>query len=188
MEIKNIVLPTQTKEKETREIKRKKEEKQPKKRVVTETSAWTKHIVNDNMVQEEELEWLSHILLDEDEHNFDSKKKHFLRELIHQKINGYKYQDEKKLLYSPTEFVSLDYVIELLQTCELKCFYCKGLVKLWYEISREPTQWTLERIDNKYGHNKGNVEVACLSCNLKRRTMYHERFVFTKQMKLEKMN
>jgi hypothetical protein len=26
------------------------------------------------------------------------------------------------------------------------------------------------------------VEIACLNCNLRRRTMYHERYVFTKQM------
>ena len=43
-------------------------------------------------------------------------------------------------------------------------------------------QWTLERIDNGMGHNKDNVEIACLLCNLRRRTMYHERYVFTKQM------
>ena len=42
--------------------------------------------------------------------------------------------------------------------------------------------WTLERINNDFGHNYGNLEIACLSCNIKRRTMYHERFVFTKQL------
>ena len=40
--------------------------------------------------------------------------------------------------------------------------------------------------DNKIGHDIGNIEIACLSCNLKRKCMYHERYVFTKQMKIVK--
>ena len=47
-------------------------------------------------------------------------------------------------------------------------------------------QWSLERIENQYGHNKENVEIACLSCNLGRRTMYHERYLFTKQLEIIK--
>ena len=51
-----------------------------------------------------------------------------------------------------------------------------------YEEVRDPKQWTLERIDNTRGHNSDNVEIACLTCNLRRRTMYHERYILTKQM------
>jgi hypothetical protein len=172
-----------------------------KKRVITETKGWTKYLSNTPILEEDT--WLDSIRevdkvqeekeSEEEEANKEvqtedhNKKIHFLRELMRQKINGYKSQDEKKNLYSPEEFVSLNSVIDLLKKSELNCFYCKEKVKIWYEISRDPKQWTLERIDNKYGHNQGNVELACLSCNLKRRTMYHERFVFTKQMKLEKM-
>jgi hypothetical protein len=47
-------------------------------------------------------------------------------------------------------------------------------------------QWTLERIDNDLGHNKNNVEIACLNCNLRRRTMYHERYLFTKELNIIK--
>ena len=68
----------------------------------------------------------------------------------------------------------------------LNCFYCLEPVYIWYEIAREPKQWTVERIDNKFGHNIGNIEIACLSCNLKRRCMYHERYIFTKQIKIVK--
>jgi hypothetical protein len=59
-------------------------------------------------------------------------------------------------------------------------------MKILYEHVREPKQWSLERIDNDYGHNKNNVEIACLSCNLRRKTMYHERFIFTKQLNIVK--
>jgi hypothetical protein len=57
---------------------------------------------------------------------------------------------------------------------------------LFYENVREPKQWSLERIDNKEGHNYGNVEIACLSCNIGRRTMYQDRFIFTKQLSIIK--
>jgi hypothetical protein len=102
------------------------------------------------------------------------------------KIQSYKSQDQKNKIWDPENFVNLDFVMELLKKSEMKCFYCKEHVLLLYKHVREPKQWTLERIDNKIGHNKGNIEIACLSCNLRRRCMYHERFVFTKQMKIVK--
>ena len=30
--------------------------------------------------------------------------------------------------------------------------------------------------------NIGNIEISCLSCNLRRRTMHHERYILTKQI------
>jgi hypothetical protein len=105
---------------------------------------------------------------------------------IQTKLCGYKSQDQIKELYEPDEIADLQYTIGLLIQCELKCYYCKELVKVIYQHVREPTQWTLERISNDFGHNRGNVEIACLSCNLRRRTMYHERFVFTKQLQIIK--
>ena len=68
----------------------------------------------------------------------------------------------------------------------MKCFYCQKLVYVLYDNVREPRQWTLERIDNKFGHNMDNVVISCLSCNLKRRCIYHERFLFTKQLNIIK--
>jgi sulfatase maturation enzyme AslB (radical SAM superfamily) len=116
----------------------------------------------------------------------EDKKIHFLREQIRQKIYNYYAQDMKKQLYNPENFITLEFILEKLKHCNLDCFYCREPVFLWYEIAREPKQWTVERIDNKIGHDIGNIEIACLSCNLKRRCMYHERYVFTKQMKIVK--
>ena len=105
---------------------------------------------------------------------------------LNQKINGYKSQDIAKKILDLEKLVDLDTVIQLLLQCNLQCFYCKNRVKVLYEHVREPLQWTLDRIDNDFGHNKGNLEIACLSCNLRRRTMYADRYVFTKQLKLIK--
>jgi len=110
-----------------------------------------------------------------------------IRRQINYKINSYKGQDVKKGLFLETDFVYYDYVLNLLIEKQLKCFYCRENVLLLYNYVRENKQWTLERIDNKIGHNRGNVEIACLLCNLRRRTMYHERYVFTKQLCVVKM-
>jgi hypothetical protein len=45
-------------------------------------------------------------------------------------------------------------------------------------------QWTLDRIDNDIGHNKNNLVIACLECNLKRKRTNKDKFMFTKNMKI----
>ena len=69
---------------------------------------------------------------------------------------------------------------------DFKCYYCDNFVKIFYKQVRESNQWSIERIDNNFGHNKNNVTIACLNCNLKRKTMYHERYKFTKQLQVIK--
>ena len=106
---------------------------------------------------------------------------------IKKKLYGYKSQDQNKNIYDETQFINLSNTMQLLMECELKCFYCKNHVKVIYEWVREPNQWSLERLNNNMGHNVGNVVIACLNCNLKRNTMYHERYLFTKQMNIKKI-
>jgi hypothetical protein len=110
-----------------------------------------------------------------------------MRRQIQNKISSYKMQDIHKDKYHEDKFVDFYFVISLLIEKELKCFYCKEAVYLFYNFVRENKQWTLERIDNDYGHNRDNVEIACLHCNLRRRTMYHERYLFTKQLNIVKL-
>lgn len=106
---------------------------------------------------------------------------------IQNKLYGYKSQDITKSLYFEEKFMDVERTIDMLVSCENRCFYCNCCVHVLYEYVREPRQWTLERIDNKEGHNVDNVMIACLHCNLHRRTMYHERYLFTKQMDLKKI-
>jgi len=44
-------------------------------------------------------------------------------------------------------------------------------------------QWTLERINNDFGHNNDNVVIACLQCNVERRTMYQGRYQYAAEFK-----
>ncbi len=110
-----------------------------------------------------------------------------MRRQIQNKISSYKMQDIQKDKYDEEKFVDFYFVVSLLLEKDLKCFYCKESVYLFYNFVRENKQWTLERIDNDRGHNKDNVEIACLLCNLRRRTMYHERYLFTKQLNIVKL-
>ena len=105
---------------------------------------------------------------------------------IKTKINSYKSQDKIKQLYDESLFIDLEYILNLLNEVDFKCYYCNNFVKIFYKHVRESDQWSIERIDNNFGHNKNNVTIACLNCNLKRKTMYHERFKFTKQLQVVK--
>ena len=59
-------------------------------------------------------------------------------------------------------------------------------MKIKYNNYRDKQQWTLDRIDNDLGHNNENVKIACLECNLKRRRINMEKFLFTKQLNIIK--
>ena len=110
----------------------------------------------------------------------------FIRQQIIQKIYGYKSQDLLKSKFDESKFVDFAKILEMMLGNNLKCYYCNQSVLVLYEYVREPRQWTVERINNKFGHNKDNIEIACLNCNLHRRTMYHERYLFTKNLNIVK--
>ena len=120
------------------------------------------------------------------ETQLDELRSKRMSSFIKAKLSGYKSQDIKKGLFDEAKFIDVDATMNLIEACGAKCFYCREPVVLLYEQVREPKQWTLDRIDNSFGHNADNVEVSCLSCNLRRKTMYHERYVFTKQLTIVK--
>jgi len=105
---------------------------------------------------------------------------------LQKKITGYRTQDIHKGLHDPSKFVNMEDVIRLLRESKMLCFYCNTEVHVLYEIVREVNQWTLDRVNNSHGHNRDNVIIACLKCNLNRKTMYHERYAFTRQFTLVK--
>ena len=111
----------------------------------------------------------------------------FIKELKH-KLTNYKQQDLLKKVFTETEFITLDCVIDLLDSSQLKCHYCSQNIYILYEIVREQMQWTLDRIDNDQGHNANNVLISCLQCNLKRRRTSKDAFMFTKNLNIIKNN
>lgn len=114
----------------------------------------------------------------EDKNTYISK----LLSHIKHKISGYRHQDILKKKFNVGEFVSFEETVNLLKSSNLKCCYCSENVYILYEHVREMKQWSLDRIDNNMGHNRGNLVVACLECNLKRRRTNKDAFMFTKNM------
>jgi len=108
--------------------------------------------------------------------------------LIKTKINSYMQQDIKKERLDNENKVSVPYVLEKLVESRLCCCYCKTSVIIDYQETRQMDQWTLDRINNYIGHNEGNVLISCLKCNLERRRIKKDHFLFTKRLVLTKMN
>ena len=105
---------------------------------------------------------------------------------IEKKRRGYATQDKKWEIYSDAHFAPLEEVVRLLEKSQMMCAYCKGAMLAKY-TPRHADQWTLDRIDNDYGHNVGNIRVCCLKCNLQRRCRDSKKFAFTKQLKVLKL-
>ena len=148
-----------------------------KKRV--QSKEWSNiDILND---EKKQVEILNLLYLEQE---YEGKK--YVDKEINRKLNGYKNQDVKKEVYDDYYFIKKEELIEKLVVSKLKCYYCKKNCKLMYDNVREKMQWTLDRIDNDQGHNKDNVVICCLDCNLKKRTMNDDKFKFTKQMRIVK--
>ena len=114
-----------------------------------------------------------------------NEKNVLLRE-IRSKITGYSQQDQEKEIFDKNTIISLEQTIEKLVSCKLKCIYCNCDMKVFYKNQREPTQWTLDRINNNIDHSDNNTVVSCLKCNLERRRRNMKDFKFTKQLSIIK--
>lgn len=132
-----------------------------------------------NMLQQQSF--INMLYLNEE---FTEKKE--LIKSLKKKLNSYKQQDIKKEKFDENKFIKYNCLLEKIILSKLKCYYCNCDMKLLYSKSKEPKQWTLERINNKEGHNKFNTVCACLKCNLERRTKNSKKFLFTKKMNLIK--
>jgi hypothetical protein len=110
-------------------------------------------------------------------------------EHIRSKLSSYKMQDKlKKRIINDETYSSLVTITEMLHKCDLTCHYCKQDVIVIYETTetREMSQWSLDRLDNNLPHDKNNVVISCLDCNLNKRRRSEKAFVFTKQLNIVK--
>ncbi len=153
----------------------------PKKHQRSRTLKWT---IDDAFFNyDKQMEVLRRLIADD---TTLEERKFFIKEM-RVKIDGYARQDkENGMIDELSAIISLDATIELLLIGKLKCTYCRECCQLIYKDVMAPRQWTLDRVDNDQGHNGGNVVLACLACNLQRRTMDAERFKFGKQLRVVK--
>jgi len=119
--------------------------------------------------------------------NDEFDEKNVLLQAITKKLQGYKQQDSKHMIYSKHHFIPIDTTVQRLVESKLKCLYCEQKLMLFYKECKQDNQWTLDRIDNSMGHNTNNVVISCLECNLKRRDTDMNKFKFTKQLNIKKI-
>jgi hypothetical protein len=150
-----------------------------KKRV--ESEKWNKLDLFKDIDMKKQIEYINRLYLDE-----EYEGKEYIKKEVQRKLRGYKNQDRKKEVFDKRYFISYDELLEKLVVSKLKCYYCRCECKLMYENIREKKQWTLDRLDNEQGHNRDNVVVSCLECNVKKGTMDDEKFKFAKQMRIIK--
>ena len=171
--IKKIILEEPQNNKSTKKINYEKEKK-----MRVETKTWG--LSEDELSHQTQINALmmDNFINNENNNTYISK----LISHIKIKLYGYKQQDILKKHLNETEFVSFEETIDVLKKSNMKCCYCSNEVYILYERVRELKQWSLDRINNDIGHNKGNLVIACLDCNLKRRRTNKDAFMFTKNM------
>ena len=81
-------------------------------------------------------------------------------EFIQRKINGYTTQDKNK--YRTCD-LDVEYVRDLVIKEDNTCFNCA--CKLNNKI------FTIDRLNNDFGHIKGNCRLACWLCNIRKREL-----------------
>ena len=159
------------------------ENKQKKERVLFNNN----NIDENNLTYSNQLESLkiikNNFILSDKTLNKDFNIKILMREL-EKKISSYKQQDIEKKIYCGEKFITINHIIDKLVECEMKCYYCNCEMSILYDISREMKQWSVDRVDNDKGHNNDNFHLACLDCNLKRRRITDDKFLFTKQLNI----
>lgn len=171
--IKKIILEEPQNNKSTKKINYEKEKK-----MRVETKTWG--LSEDELSYQTQINMLMTDNFINNEHNNTYISK--LISHIKTKLYCYKQQDILKKILNETEFVTFEETIDVLKKSNMKCCYCSNEVYILYERVRELKQWSLDRINNDIGHNKGNLVIACLDCNLKRRRTNKDAFMFTKNM------
>lgn len=160
------------------------EQKEDKQRVITQT--WL--LSEDYYVYSKQMEILPKLLVciqnKEERHDYI----HIFIQELERKISSYRQQDLLKSILNPEKFIILTDIIEKLMECNMKCLYCECEMLVLYKNVREPKQWTVDRVNNCNGHNKDNIVLSCLECNLKRRNRSKDSFLFTKQLKIVREN
>ena len=133
---------------------------------------------------------ISHCINNDNDNDNDVINK--IKQQINKKIYSYKQQDIKKKNYDENnenykDFIDFYVIIDTMNKYDLKCHYCSQNMLVLYENVRDSSQWTVDRINNDIGHIKNNFNLVCLKCNLKRRRQSDEKYLFTTQLSINKL-
>jgi hypothetical protein len=164
------------------------------KKVILSTSPKEPLKRNEN-IKEDDITYIQQVNLINQLYMEQTSSKNEMKSVIvrelDKKLSGYKQQDIKKEIYDEKIFITYNDILEMLVGCKIKCYYCLSNMKVIYKLVRDNQQWTLDRIDNDYGHTRENTIICCLKCNLQRRCINKDKFEFTKKLsmcKIKKMD
>lgn len=74
--------------------------------------------------------------------------------------------DVKRNRYDPINIVDREHVANLLNESEMICNYCG--IDMCLDQKYASNLATIDRIDNRLGHIKGNCTISCFQCNVRR--------------------
>ena len=95
----------------------------------------------------------------------DDKEK-VLKIIIKTFMNCSYVSDKKYNRLDMPNFIDSEFCKLLIQESECKCCYCNTDLEL---VNHTNNLISIERINNKIGHIKSNVKIACLRCNVSRK-------------------
>jgi len=112
------------------------------------------------------------------------------KEYVHIKREQKDNESENDIWFNNKQFyINIKDIIEKIVQQNLLCYYCMEPVFVLYKYRRFNKQWTLERLDNSYGHTKTNCVIACLECNISRNNIIsNEKYKFSKQINVNKID
>lgn len=99
-----------------------------------------------------------------------------IQQEVRKKQRSYLYQDKKKQRFHVDAHIEVEDLLTALLDTKMQCHYCQDSVHILYTNRLDPKQWTMDRVDNQVGHNRHNLHIACLQCNLQRRRCNDEKF------------
>lgn len=86
--------------------------------------------------------------------------------ILKNKIKNYKQRDiHYNRQFNDDDYVSIEYVNEMLTKCNNRCSLCSIELKLTNFEKRDNQQFSIDRLDNKIAHIKSNIQITCLGCN-----------------------
>ena len=89
-------------------------------------------------------------------------------------LNSSRHTDKSKGMYNDQKFITFSFLMQLYSHQKGCCWYCGRTLVYGLEVHRyqHPDGLTIERKDNKLGHNQDNVVFACHRCNFERCDRY----------------
>ena len=112
-------------------------------------------------------------ILERQKEYYENNKEEILEKCsIYRKSNGaikekLSSSRESDVMYNREFNIDEEYVKELLENQNYKCSRCNINVKMEWTENKDLEQFSINRLDNKIGHIKGNCEITCWGCNLK---------------------